>query len=548
MPQYRKLVTEVQQQLRQIPLQQRVYMTMKQASRETLSAPLDLRNQIGPAFDIVYQAVSASGVPGSEAGVRIDALLTAKGFKNYFEPNSKDMTELAMIDQWVLGERRAIDYSEEDKKALAERIRTLYTADYIDNWRRGLNQLNVSDFKDVSHAVTVLENVSGPSAPFRRLLDTVRDNKLIYQPVVAATGDAKVEAESKLFEDPGREQAARIGRAFAPLTDMLATKGENPSYYDETMRAVSALYDYMKSVQDSPDRGKAALRAVMNRFSLTGPDPIANLQRVATGLPEPINRHVSKLAEESSQVLMIEALRELEKRWDADVYSFYIERLANRYPFNPNSKTDAALEDFEAFFGPQGRLQQFQDQYLSVFLKDNLDALYSERRGGYLVRTDVMEQLQAANRIRDSFFNNRGALSVQFSVEPLGLTPNRRSSVLNVDGQLISYSHGPSSMIGLIWPNTLSEGAESKLTLVNGSGNSSGLSYRGPWSLFRLLSQGRINGSTATSVDLSLQAGDGVMRYRITAEKANNPFTQRSFSGFALPRTLLQDAPTPVVE
>lgn len=31
------------------------------------------------------------------------------------------------------------------------------------------------------------------------------------------------------------------------------------------------------------------------------------------------------------------------------------------------------------------------------------------------------------------------------------------------------------------------------------------------------------------------------MRYRISTEKANNPFTQPLFKGFALPQTLLQD-------
>jgi len=226
---------------------------------------------------------------------------------------------------------------------------------------------------------------------------------------------------------------------------------------------------------------------------------------------------------------------------NADVYRFYQQRLAGRYPFNPSSSADASLEDFEAFFGPQGRLQQFHDQYLNAFLKDNLDALYSSSRGDYLVRTDVLTQLEKAQRIRDTFFNNRGALSVQLTVEPLALSGNRLSSLLSVDGQLIPYSHGPSQSIGLIWPNALGSASGSQLTLVNSVGNTSSLGYRGPWSLFRLLSRGHLNGRTGTSVDLSFVANDGMMRYRISAEKANNPITQRSFEGFVLPRTLLQD-------
>lgn len=113
-----------------------------------------------------------------------------------------------------------------------------------------------------------------------------------------------------------------IRRAFARLNALLEAKGEQPSYYEETLVAISAVYEYAKVVQDSPDPGKAALHAVLQRFALTGPDPIGTLQRVATGLPEPLNQQVRKLADQTAQVLNIEALRELERRWDADVYSF----------------------------------------------------------------------------------------------------------------------------------------------------------------------------------------------------------------------------------
>ncbi|MET3654733.1 type VI secretion system protein ImpL [Dyella japonica] len=542
LPQYRERVTEVQQDLRQIPMPQRVYMTMQQQADETLHAPLDLRREIGPAFDIVYRTRTTDDAKVS--GTQIDALLTARGFHDYFEPRSQDVTELAIIDEWTLGQRNHIDYSDADKQALAGRVRTIYAADYMANWRQGINKLDIVDFNDIGEAVAVLESLTSPAAPMRRLVETVRDNTQLNP---ATPADGKVKAPTSANEAANRQLAADVARSFAPLTDLLVAKGDKPSYLDETMAAVGNVRDVVKSVQDSPDHGKAALAMMLDRFALKGQDPIGILQRMAAGLPEPLNGQVKKIADESSQVLLIEALRELERRWDTDVYSFYSEHLAGRYPFNPASASDASQEDFEAFFGPQGRLQQFRDKYLKVFLEDNLDALYSERRGGYLVRTDVLTQLEAANRIRDAFFNNRGALSVQFNVTPLGLTPNRRSSVLGIEGQLISYDHGPSNSVGLIWPNGLGTSTDSRVTLVNSSGNSSSLVFRGPWSMFRLLSRAQLTGTTPTTVDLSFTADDGgAMRYRVTAEKANNPFTQRIFSNFALPRTLLRDEAAPV--
>lgn len=161
-------------------------------------------------------------------------------------------------------------------------------------------------------------------------------------------------------------------------------------------------------------------------------------------------------------------------------------------------------------------------------------------QGRSLIRTDVIEQLERADRIRETFFDQRGNLSVQFSIEPLGLSANQRTSLLDLDGQLISYTHGPSQITGIVWPNTLGQHVRSNLTLLRQNGNSSSLEYRGPWSMFRLLSRGALNGRTATSVDLSFKTGDGVMRYRLNAEKAFNPITQQPFKGFRLPRGLLQ--------
>ncbi|WP_223547248.1 type VI secretion system membrane subunit TssM [Pseudomonas sp. A-B-19] len=534
LPEHRELIAQTQQQLRKLPMAQRVYMTLRQQAQDRLHGELDLRNEIGPAFDVVYRPLSErdSGAALDEH-LTLPPLLTARGFRDYFEPNSQNVTELALIDQWVLGERRSLDYSNADRRVLTERLRALYSADYVDSWRRALNQFAVTDFTDLAQTLEVLGQVTGPAAPLRRLLETVRDNTLIYPPV---TG----KEELSDGDEAGRNQALGIHRAFAGLSGLLNAQQDKPSYYEETLGAINAVYDYVKGVQDQPSPGKAALGVVLTRFSRSDPDPIRNLQRIASGLPEPLNRHVNRLAAQSVQVLVITALRELEKRWDSEIYSFYRDRLAGRYPFKASGE-DASLEDFIAFFGPKGRLQQFQDQYLNVFLKDNLDSLSTGDKSGHWVRQEVLEQLEKAERIRETFFSPDGHLAVQLTIEPLALSATRLSSMLSVDGQLIPYQHGAPQRTGLVWPNSLGNTNGSQLTLVHSTGNTASLSYRGPWSLFRLLSRGHLNGRTDTSVDLTFSVAEGLMRYRIGAEKANNPITQRSFEGFVLPRTLLQE-------
>ncbi|WP_339532775.1 type VI secretion system membrane subunit TssM [Pseudomonas mucidolens] len=535
LPEHRELIAQTQQQLRKLPMAQRVYMTLRQQARERLQGELDLRNEIGPAFDVVYRSLSErdSGTALDE-NLTLPPLLTARGFRDYFAAISQDVTELALIDQWVLGERRSLDYSEADRRVLSERLRTLYSADYVDSWRRALNQFTVTDFTDLAQALEVLGQVTGPAAPLRRLLETVRDNTLIY-PLALAKDEVPPD------DAAGRQQALGIHRAFAGLSGLLNAEQDKPSYYEETLRAINAVYDHAKAVQDHPNRGKAALGVVLARFSQADPDPIRNLQRIAAGLPEPLNQQVRHLADQTAQVLMVMALRELEQRWEADIYSFYKERLASRYPLS-GSQHDVSLKDFEAFFGPAGLVQRFHDQYLKVFLKDNLDALYSDSQEDYLIRPEVITQLKAVEQIRDTFFDNRGVLNVPFTLEPLALSSDHLNSALSIDGQLHIYSHGPVRGIAMSWPGAQGESSDSRLTLVKRDGTTVSLGFRGPWSFYRLLSRAQLNARTVTSVDLSLSVVSGVMRYKVYAEGANNPFTRQPFKGFKLPRTLLRES------
>ena len=544
LPEFQGVVNGAQQQLRLTPVSERVYQSIKQDARAELSNRVDFRRQIGPSFDLIYKNENEAE---HQDGFVIDALFTTPGFRGYFIERNENIIDLAMIDQWVLGERDQIIYSDEDKAQLAQRIRSHYINDYLDTWKRTLGRLEVNEFDDIEYAVKVLETLTGPTAPLERLIETVKRNGEIYPPVAVKSEQARIEAERKLLSDPNRREARRILRNFQGLIALLDKGDQDVPYYEELINTLGAAYDYMASVQNAPDRGKAALSLARDRFKLDGADPIYALRRVAAGLPEPLSAQMDKVADESWKVLLVKALQQLEKKWDQEVYQLFQERIAGRYPFAPDSRVDVALEDFETLFSPQGQLSEFYDKYLKIFLYDNLNAIYSEEDEDYLVRTDVLEQLETAWKIQDAFFDSRGALNVNFNLEPLALTANQRRSVIDIDGQLVSYNHGPAYASQLIWPNTLRKGAESKLTLIDANGRASRLRYQGPWSWFRLLDQAKINGGDENSLDITFQLAKGRMRYRLHAEKSNNPLLRKLFAGFSLPRALLRErtaAPT----
>ena len=225
--------------------------------------------------------------------------------------------------------------------------------------------------------------------------------------------------------------------------------------------------------------------------------------------------------------------------WHDDVYNTFQRKLAGRYPFNPKAKKDASLQDFEAFFAPNGTLDNFYNNQLRMFIEENITVNDGENAQS-LIRKDVLGQIKQAQKIRDAFFNRKGILDVSFSVEPLRLSGNKRRSVLNVDGQYLAYSHGPRDSVELIWPNTLRDSAVSKVTLVPTQSNMSprSIDIQGPWAFFRLLDQGDVVAASATSVDYKFDVDGGDMIYRINSEANANPFTERLFNSFKLFNTL----------
>nr|WP_275658693.1 type VI secretion system membrane subunit TssM [Vibrio brasiliensis] len=525
---YDRTIASVQAELSTMPNDQRVYRNLKLNAQTVLGPSISIRNLVGPIFDIVFEERVAN------SSLYIPQMLTKEGFENYFMPRSESVSELALIDGWVLGQSKTAQFSEADKQVLREKIRNLYVADYVNTWRAALNDIDMKYFGDINDAVMVLENLTGNVEPLQRLLRTLDNNTQVI-----AGLDPDSDAGEELLKSAKYRVASSIQSPFAELNLMLKPVGDQPAYINEVLASVDELKTYLKAIQESPDVGMAALDATKARVKLVSADPIYTLKRISSGLPRPLDSMVAKLADESWYVVKQEAIRHLEVRWYEDVYKPYYTKLASRYPFNTDSTKDVALEDFESFFAPKGTLDSFYTNQLKVFIEENI-AVDEYDTAQSIIRPEVLAQIEQAQRIRQAFFNRKGILDVNFSVEPLQLSGNKRRSVLNVDGQYLTYSHGPREGVELIWPNTLRDSAVSKVTLVPTKSNLSprSINLKGPWAFFRLLEKGNVMSASKTSVDYRFVVDGGDMIYRINAESDANPFTERLFKSFKLSKTL----------
>lgn len=538
---FRSSVQWAQHELGRTATPDRVYRDLEVEANREFQAPLDLAQASGPGFSTVFERVDeygepmAVGLPDSTDPLMIPALLTREGLQKWFLRKSGSVTELALVDAWVLGRRDNVDFSKVDEAELQASLQTLYAEHYANAWRLALSRVDIPRFSDLNHGVRILESLTSGHQPLAQLLGLVKTNTLL---IPAGDGD-NAAAREILEQSPHFRMLQEIERQFANLNQLTRKQDDQPTRLDQIMVVVNELHEYMRNIQEAPDKGKAALIAARARMGLQGADPIFTLQRMADNQPEPVNRLLSRLATESWRVVLDQAVAQLERDWYREVYQPFQQNLARNYPFNPDAGRDVALQDFERFFAPDGVLETFYKSNLKLFLEDHPEQVGDARRAG-LVRRNVLDALEKADKIRQAYFTRGGTLDVEFALEPLNLSANKRRSVVNMDGQLVEFSHGPRQSIPLVWPNTLRDSVESRITLVPVQVNRSprSLSESGPWALFRLLDKAEITGVSSSSVDVKFQVDDGEMRYRLHAGSNTNPFTQQLLAGYRLPRSL----------
>ncbi len=529
---FRHLITRTQERLGDLPTAERVYEDLQQRGENELALPLDLQQQVGPRFNLVFESRNGD----SADALSFSRMHSREGLNEVVIRSMDSVTEQALLDNWALGRRDGVDFSESDTRQLREQVRDLYIRDYVRTWREALEAIDVATFEDLNHGVSVLEGLTGSSQPLVRLLNVVQVNTLLYP----GDGEHADLADEALRELPQYPVAQAVEQPFASLHEFMTEREEDEqSNLQELMEAVDELHGHMRSIRESSDTGKAALDAARARLNLDGPDPILNLRRLADNSPEPVSRMLTRLADESWRVVLDSAADKLERRWHDDVVRPFQRQLAGRYPFSPGSERDAGIADFEEFFAPEGILDTFYEEQLKLFLEDSPEQV-SGSDGGPLVRESVTDMLEQAERIQEAFFTRSGSLDVEFTLEPVHLSGNKRRSVADVDGQMVDYSHGPRNSVPLIWPNTLRESVESRVTLIPTEVNRSprSLTKSGPWAWFRLLDEAELTGASRGSIDVAFTVDDGKMTYRLHAADEANPFTESLLEDFSVPRRL----------
>lgn len=528
------LVERVQAALREIPREVRLYRALKALADRQALRGVSLREEIGASFDVVFggngagQGTDAAGIP---------YFYTRRGFLEFFVPNNDALSIVAIEDAWVSGEREDVSYSQEDLGEFREKVRHRYVTDYINAWQAALDALDITAFRSLDDAVRVLSEINGPADPFGRLLGVIKRETEIY--AAAAVEPQGEQLRTQITLDPNREQGLRIVRAFADLAAIVTANEGEKAYMEELMASVSALQAYVQAIAAARQSSRLlALERAEQRARLEGDDPIYLMRRIGAAQSQPLKRLFAQLADNSWRVVLAAARIDLQAVWQNGVYRSFNVDLASRYPFDEAAADEISLDQFQQFFGPGGQFDTFFEQHLRSFVDDQTGEAVLIDGQSLKVSKAFLEQIRTVRSIRDMFFNAQGVPTLRYTMEPVAMTGQLSRAVLNIEGQLIPFSHGPTRPISVIWPNALSgRQSFSKLVVVGGTpGSEEG--YNGLWSSFRLFGQAQIGNIRPDSVDITLSIGNARVMYRMRMSTERNPFVQRPLASVRLPESL----------
>ena len=486
----------------------------------------------------------------------IPGFYTQQGYEQYFSVQGSMLVTEILSDNWVLGESSGI--SGMDLRRLLVELEQLYFRDYANYWGEAVGRIALAAINDFSDGAEQLAGLTSANSPILQLLVQVRENTRF--PVVADTVDDAADAAGKPVEKGsklGKLAVATAGKAsdalvkklpdtarkslqsrFESLHRLLDDNNGPTADLIPAMTALNELQMQMASLARSSSPEQAAFEVAKIRMGGQR-DALSNLRTASGRLPRPVGVWFNVLAEDSWRLVLSDAYRYLNQRYQSELYSFYAKAISKRYPFSAHSASDVAISDFREFFKAQGIADQFFDSYLRAFVSGD-PGHYRMRSvdGQSLPISKVyLDQMAAARVIRQSFFaDNPAEPQVQFKLEPYTLDPAVSRSALRFGDTTIEYRHGPIVPVSFKWPTDAEDGRAS-LVLDKMVGRPLGIEKNtGPWSLFRLFDLMQTEYLTGRDV-LVLKADVGGLRanYLLTSQRAPNPFDTGVLRTFRLP-------------
>jgi type VI secretion system protein ImpL len=428
---------------------------------------------------------------------------------------------------------------------LRENVFKLYLEDYIKVWDTLLDDIQIKPFSGQTQMVEVLNIISSNNSPLRLFLEAVDQETSMScltkkdKSILDKASDKLTTAKSTLdtiLSSTTKSKAVMppeittnlVTNHFKDLHEFVKSENELPSAVSRSLSLLNELYVYLNSLLHASGdelvlEQRKQIAQVVEKVKIDG-----------KRAPFPLNSMMENVAEGSQNLVTGGVRKHYNAMWQSSVLPFCQKAIQGLYPIAKSSR-EITYEDFTYFFGPNGLMDEFFNKYLvsSVDKGGENWSWNTQAEGGAGISSSALKQFQRADTIKNTFFRmGKQSPAVSFKLKPISMSPDITQFILDVDGQILTYAHGPVRPVSMKWPGPNDSG-QVRIQLLPPQQGVSGISKEGPWALFRLFDEAQISRtSNPTLFIMTFKIQGREAKFELQANSAVNPFQLPDLQSF----------------
>lgn len=427
----------------------------------------------------------------------VPGFFTQKGYQKIFSVDGKTLLKEIIKANWVLGFTTKI--KDQDLDTVYIRIQHYYFEEYKQEWNKALFALSLAP----NLTSEQVELLTSQDSPIIAILKELRKNTEIYSllELLENKAGAAVNVKGANTQNLAVDFNAKSLRDFfKPYNQLITNEGTAGTTLQAEMTRYSNAASQASSMSEvrTPADAFSSLVAKANGAGAT-------ISEVSV-LPSPVSKWLPRSMGMSTAQLIGDGKKHIQEQYKAQLYPFYRDKIAHKYPFNPSASSEVALVDFETFFGTGGMVDEFKREYISPLATLNpVGRGYKAKRiNGSTVSfsPQLMEALYQASEIKRELFSGRG-LGTSIYIKPNTLNKHLSNMNLQYDDGSLLYEHGPIKFRKFSWPSSTGN-SDARLQMNDLNGQLVvNVNSTGQWGLFRLF--GKMNQESISAEEVSTE-------------------------------------------
>lgn len=543
------LISDARSRLAKFTLSQRIYSRLKRKLWNNELPEFAITRVAGDQGASVFKR--KSGKPLTDG---VPSFYSYRGYHELFLPElDVAIRTVSQDDAWVLGfsEKSELEVKKDQiSGALALEIKKLYMRDYVIAWEQFLGDVGLVRVDTLLDGVQLAKALAAPDSPLSLLVKAAARETTLTKNTAPPTSGSLLDRMKNSVEAtrndlnqivgpslmPGQIQPRDrpeliVDNRFEALRRMAGGSGGGTPPIDGTLQILNEFYSMLA----------ASEAAVRSGGKLPVSDVSVKLRAEAGRLPQPVRQIVEEMAS-AGEVQVAQHVRiSKSSEMVGEVTRLCQQVISGRYPFSRHSTQDVTLEDFARIFGPGGKFDDYFQRNL-VEMVDVSTRPWTLREGarGRMGAGTNIASFEQARTIREVFFRTGADIPrISLTIKPIEMDHSITSFVMDVDGQLVRYQHGPQMAQTITWPGPRGS-QQVRVTLEPANTNgASGEVKEGPWALHRLFDSASITpGSSPEKFNVTLNIGGRRVTLEATASSVQNPFRMKEISSFSCPSAL----------